>query len=371
MGRSGTSAATRALVASGFYAGADSELMEANATNPAGFWENLALLRINEEILSGTGGTWFTPPTSEAQLAARQWAEPKLRTVLRELLAEAGGAPVAIKDPRIGVLSKLWGPVIDASLHPVLVVRNPVEIALSLATRDGTPTAFGLASWELHMAGLLEYLNGRAVTVARYVELVRSREAVMTFVGDVAGRLTPECVARVDVAAAPNAIQPELYHNRAAFSDLSAHLTGRQADLWQFLDGLSPGIQVLGAPWAFTRRSEAAVRVTRCELDRVGQLQYADRLQAQVAGHKRALTEHRLRAIYAEHERDAAVRSLALERERADEAGRTRGLAGDARARAEQWLRAIEGPDGWRRPASLRTALRAVRRVGATFLRST
>jgi hypothetical protein len=43
MGRSGTSAVTGTLVSSGFYAGADSELMEASSGNPAGYWENLAV----------------------------------------------------------------------------------------------------------------------------------------------------------------------------------------------------------------------------------------------------------------------------------------------------------------------------------------
>ena len=315
MSRSGTSAATRALVTSGFYAGAESELLAANCANPAGFWENKAVIRINDEILARTGGTWITPPTSEAQLAAISWAEPKLRKVLGELLARVGSVPVAIKDPRIGLLTELWGPVIETVLHPVLVVRNPVEIARSLATRDGTPAAFGLASWEVHTARLLEYLHGRDVTVAPYAALLRSPEAARLFVGAVAARLTADRVAHVDRDVAPTAIEAGLHHSRASFSDLAEHLTGQQAELWEFLDCLPPGNQTLSVPLALTRPSHAAVVLTRCETDRVRQHLSADHMRAQLAGHKRALLQQRQRAADAENRRGAAVRTL--ERERA------------------------------------------------------
>lgn len=99
MGRSGTSAVTGTLVSSGFYAGADSELMEANSANPAGVWENLAVFRVNEEILERVGATWFTPPTSDAQLAAEPWAGPKLRTILSRLLAEPGRDCTLARNP--------------------------------------------------------------------------------------------------------------------------------------------------------------------------------------------------------------------------------------------------------------------------------
>ena len=342
MARSGTSAVTRMLVTSGFYAGADSELMEANPANPAGFWENLAVFRVNEEILERVGGTWFMPPTSEAQLAARLWAVPKLRNVVSRLLAEAGGAPLAIKDPRIGVLLKLWGPVIDGILHPVLVVRNPVEIALSLAKRDGTPTAFALASWELHMARLLEYLHGRAVTVAPYAQLGRSPETVRMVVGAVAARITEECVAHVDPGAAAKAIEPGLHRQRAAFTDLPEHLTGRQADLWRFLEGLSPGNQILNAPVELTRPSHAAAPLTRCENNRVRESRSAEELRAQTATLESALAEQRQRGEAAEH----------------------------AHAQAQHWLEVIQSSASWRLTAPLRAIMRALRRARATLLRS-
>jgi hypothetical protein len=371
MGRSGTSAVTRALVSSGFYVGADSELMQATAANPAGFWENSAVCRVNEEILADTGGTWFDPPTSEAQLVPSRWAVPKLRKLLDDLRSEAGGAPVAIKDPRIGVLLKIWAPVIDAGLHPVLVVRNPVEIALSLGARDGTPTAFTLASWELHMARVLEYLHGRAVTVAPYAELVSSSEVVRLVVGAVASRLSAECVTHIDLAAAPTAILPGLYRNRASEADLSEHLTGRQADLWRFLDGLSPGNHVLSVPRELTRPSHAASALARCEIDRLRQSRYMEPARAQLAAHGPPPVAPTPRPVDTEEKRDGAAGEPALvDQQRADAGERGRRLPAERRgAQAERCPGVSRKSSSWRLVARWIT-FRAARRARATFRRS-
>ena len=61
-----------------------------------------------------------------------------MRTLLDTLLADAGGRPIVLKEPRINGLLTLWGNVIDGTLNPVLALRDPIEVARSLATRDGT-----------------------------------------------------------------------------------------------------------------------------------------------------------------------------------------------------------------------------------------
>ena len=282
MGRSGTSAVTRTLVTSRFFAGRDSELLPARPENPVGFWENRAIYELNEQILQKVGATWFAPPSAEALATVAPWAAPRIRTEIARLLVEAGNAPLAVKDPRIGVLLRLWGPLIDELLHPVLVVRNPVEVALSLAGRDGTPTAFALASWELHTAGLLEYLDGRIVTVAPYAQLVSAPAAVTTFVDAVSERLAAGRIEQVDSRAAPAAVEPRLHRNRAA-GETSDYLTGRQAELWAFLSTLPVGNQVLDVPDALTRANAAARVTTGCENDRLAQLRHAAALQERIA----------------------------------------------------------------------------------------
>jgi hypothetical protein len=349
MGRSGTSAVTRTLVTSGFFAGAETDLMAANVANPVGFWENLSVFHANEEILARIGGTWFLPPTIEAQRATRSLTTPQLRNLVRRLMVEAGGRPLAVKDPRIGVLLEIWGPLIDELLHPVLVVRNPVEIALSLATRDGTPTAFTLASWERHTTGVLHFLNDRPVTVVPYARLVGAPETASEFVADVAALIRTECAARVDPGAAPLAIEPPLHREHAHAPDAADHLTCRQADLWRFLDSLPPGNQVLDVPLEILRPTSAAEALTRCEIHRQRQHQDLEELRTQVAGYESRLLE------FERAKDDADAR-----------AGQERAHAESERARADAadyWLAEIQASASWRLTAPARAVLRALRRA--------
>ena len=134
------------------------------------------------------------------------------------------------RDPRIGVLLEVWEPLIVGELHPVLAVRNPLEIALSLATRDGTPTALALASREVHMTRVFRFLRDRDVTVASYSRL-SSRETASGLVELVARQLADDYARRVNPALAAPAIDPELYRHRAEASSLDDHLTGHQREL--------------------------------------------------------------------------------------------------------------------------------------------
>ena len=356
MGRSGTSAITRALVAAGFYAGADAELMGASPANPVGFYENLGIYRINEAILERTGADWFMPPTLEAQVAAAAEARGVVRDALARLRRDGGGAPLAIKDPRIGVLLEVWEPLIAGELHPVLAVRNPVEIAFSLATRDGTPTALALASWELHMARVLRFLRDRDVTVAPYAWLVGSREAVSGLVRLVTLQLADDYARRVDPALAGLAIEPELYRNRAPADALADHLTGHQRDLWSYLKALSAGTQRLAVPEDLMREGEHAFALTRAESRRVATERRLRDLEANVAGESR-------RADEAEVARDRLVEQLVAAEQARDDARL-------AYRRAEHWLSEIQTSASWRFTAPLRAILQSLRRLRARLLPS-
>ena len=140
--------------------------------------------------------------------------------------------------------------------------------------------------------------------MAPYRQLLRSPELVRTLVGAVTAGLTPEHVTHVDAGAPAAAIDAGLYRNRLDLSDLSEHLTGRQAELWRFLDGLALGNQVLDVPFALTQGSRAARALTRCENDRVHRLRCEEQLRAQIAEYMTMLTEQEQRAEQAERDRD-------------------------------------------------------------------
>jgi hypothetical protein len=55
MSRSCTSAVTGLFVASGYFVGDETDLMRANSGNPAGYYENLNVYKINEDVLAELG----------------------------------------------------------------------------------------------------------------------------------------------------------------------------------------------------------------------------------------------------------------------------------------------------------------------------
>ena len=374
MGRSGTSAVTRMFARTGFFAGCHDDLMPATQANPTGHWENLRIWRANEQILHRLAGSWFDPPPVAAQVAARDWATSPLRFELDCIIAQAGDAPVAIKDPRIGVMLPLWRPIIAARLQPVLVIRDPVEIASSLARRDGTPPSATIAAWELHMACLLEHLDGQMVTVAPYAHLLAEPYLGPQIVEQAAAQIAPTRRIRVQVSAASEALDPAFHHNRVASGDHDAHLTGRQARLWTYLSSLPAGNQTLD-PGDLRLPSRTARSRVRSETERVRVAESLateraraldlDRQLSLVRGHattldarvalERAQADHLLRLLASEEEQNARLSSqLASERDRA-----TAAEAG--RLAAEALLARVQNSRSWQITAPLRRLKHALR----------
>jgi len=269
MGRSGTSAVAGTFVAAGYFAGAEEDLLGANEGNPRGHHENLGVLRTNEEVLHELGGSWYRPPDLEVQAAAAQRLSPRLRGEVRRLLSAAGERPLVVKDPRIGVLMPIWRDVLDEYLHPVLVVRDPVEIARSLRRRDGTPLPFGLAMWETHMALVLDYLHERAATVVSHRELLGEPAVAGRVVASASAHLAPSRAEAVDVDSAAAALDPELHRSVARVSDHPQMLTARQAELWALLEALPSGDRVIHVPDHLRRRALTAEGLVRCEQERL------------------------------------------------------------------------------------------------------
>lgn len=237
--------------------------------NPDGYYENLRIYRANELILERLRGSWFDPPARAAQLAQQASLVPKLTAELEQLIEASDGAPVVLKDPRISVLLPLWEQAIAGRLHPVLVVRDPIEIARSLLRRDGTPMPFGLAAWELHMSGLLDYLNGRDVTVAPYGALLSDGSLASQLVAAAAGGMDPERSRHVQTVEAAEAIRPALRHNEAAAADHDEHLTRRQHELWDFLSSLPQGDARLDVAARLRSAGPSAWSLVKAETERI------------------------------------------------------------------------------------------------------
>lgn len=350
MGRSGTSAVASVLVAAGFSAGRNGDLLEADHSNPAGYFENNAIWRLNDEILVRLGGSWFDPPGEAALIAARPWAQEQLAAAFARLLEDAEGAPLALKDPRIGVMMALWKPVIAQRLHPLLVIRDPYEIALSLLRREAMPMAFGLAAWELHMTSVLAHLQGDVVTVAPYHELLRSPPFAAEIIGAITSHLADDRAERVNPNAAHEALRPDLHRCHATPGDHD-QLTARQHELWRMLKALPAGDQTIDAPPEVLRTSAAARAGVRAETERKARAEQLHTLTQQLAECAAARTraEHLLTAACEER---AALSAVA--------AGERAELTAAA-DRAQHALDVIARSKSWTLTAPLRAGMRHLR----------
>ncbi|MGB8651045.1 MAG: hypothetical protein WCD35_10330, partial [Mycobacteriales bacterium] len=263
MHRSGTSAVAGLLVGAGFDAGRDEDLWPADESNPKGYFERAELVTGNDGLLARLGGSWDCPPAQDTVLATRDESLDQVRAEVRALLSRSGGAPVVLKDPRISVLLPLWWPVLKDDFCAVLVLRNPLETARSLARRDGMSVAAGLALWEVYLTAVLAGLEGYVVHLARYDKVLADPGAAAALVQGVAARLRPDLAADLHGEDWASALAPELHRNQATATDLDEYATQQQRSLWAHLSSLGDGPQLLTSPESLRRPSGAALATIR------------------------------------------------------------------------------------------------------------
>src|SRR5689334_21318404 len=131
MHRSGTSALTTTLVSAGAWFGNPALAAGGRPARPLGLAERRDLLALSEPALMTLGCSWhdvhqFRPAWPERYV---QSVHDKFRaTVLPDLLDH--GLSV-LKDPRLCLLLPLFRPVLPP-MTGVMIVRNPLEVAMSL-----------------------------------------------------------------------------------------------------------------------------------------------------------------------------------------------------------------------------------------------
>jgi hypothetical protein len=153
MHRSGTSAVAGAARLLG--ADAPRNMLPPAEDNPLGFWESVHILGVNDWILNEVGGTWYDCIGIDISTLGSARYNTALTFIMLSMMSNFVGARLPlIKDPRLCLLLDLWLPALQAlqvSPSVLLVLRDPAEVAASLARRDGLPKALGLAMWLRHM----------------------------------------------------------------------------------------------------------------------------------------------------------------------------------------------------------------------------
>ncbi len=233
MHRSGTSAVTRVLN----LLGVPLRAREDGLPHTHGErWESRSLMQFNDSLLRELGARWNDIPPLDAPVCgwhrlAAHGAEARL------VFRSAHPTPTwAWKDPRLCLLLPFWRTVLPEPHGIVLVLRDPLEIAASIAARDGLALSASLLQWERSLGHALLGCVGAPTYVLRYPDLVDDPVAVYA---DLVAFLNE---LGMDVTEADEQVRsflsPQLRHCRYE-SARSLLLTTSQRSLLATLDELS------------------------------------------------------------------------------------------------------------------------------------
>lgn len=225
MHRSGTSAITRAMDLLGINLGDD--LYPPGFDNPKGFWEDRQCLAINEELLRQLGSAydalqidWRLADTSPAVSSLKTSATTLLTERLRQYRGLWG-----FKDPRCCRLLPFWNEVLaDVGCRTccVIVLRNPLSVASSLAKRNGFSTEKSLMLWLQHMVPALLETTGHRRVVVDFDRFTDAFTAQLLRIAAALGLPAPAGDAREVVAYGNDFLQNTLVHSRFSLAELRA-----------------------------------------------------------------------------------------------------------------------------------------------------
>ena len=344
MHRSGTSFLGESCGALGFTlprdAGGPAE------DNPRGHFEPQAIVALNDAILAERGSSWLRigpvdlPAPDDAMLS-------RMDAAVEQSFADA--ARIMVKDPRLSLTLPLWRAWLEArSVRAAVLIalRDPREVAHSLARRNGFGADAAMLSWVNHTLGSVEGSEGLprqlvlfpdwtgdpAPTLARIAELFQD-ELPLDAQARVAETFLPEAVhGRGEAAASERPVEQLALDLFAVLAKAAgrgevpgiAELSPYR-DRFAALSGAARAVEDAYARQIIDTQAEiAALDQRRAQLER----DVADRL-----ADAEALAQ-RIRAT--EHQRDEGLAEL-TEQLRATEAQRD-----DILERLSEQLRATE-----------------------------
>lgn len=225
MHRSGTSAMTRTLSLLG--AALPKQLMPAVAdNNEVGFWEPQPVADLNDEILQALDSEWDDVFAFREHQYLSNFDHFYFGRALEMLEDQFNGSEVIVlKDPRISVLTQFWDRALRQggyTVHYVVMVRNPLEVAESLRARDGFPREKSFLLWSSYMIAVERDTRAARRTFVSYDQLMDDWRAVRSRIENDAGIPLPR-----DTAAAAIEIDRFLDRRLHHHEVTGAHLVSR------------------------------------------------------------------------------------------------------------------------------------------------
>jgi hypothetical protein len=114
--------------------------------NPKGHYENVHIIRLNDQILHQSGGSWHNPPPIDKIMEIGAKYKDEMNNIISaeiSIAEEKGLDSWGFKDPRTALTIGAW---LEHLPNPQFVVcyRNPLDIAKSLNKRNNFTIDKGL-----------------------------------------------------------------------------------------------------------------------------------------------------------------------------------------------------------------------------------
>ncbi len=239
MHRSGTSMTAQLISLLGIPLSLSHDVMSRPVPdNPKDYWESAALTSFNERLLRRLGGDTWNPPALEE--GWEHAVDPDVRVGAVETFRSVYSTKQWMwKDPRNCLALPFWVDVLEAEAICVAVYRNPLEVAASLAARDGLTKPTGLAFWELYNRALLRNLSRRPVLITSYEDILDDRGLFMRSAAKFL-RSHGVDVREVPTRMLDEVVDPDLRSTRSASSelDLDGTVSPSHKDLYVALESI-------------------------------------------------------------------------------------------------------------------------------------
>ncbi len=247
MHRSGTSCVGGLLNAMGAYFGPEGMDLGANAENPKGFWERQDLNWACEFALLAQGSCWWQPLPAHGRANDGVTLLKRAFAAIRQDLD--AHVPWFIKDPRLCLLADVLRDELADAVY-VHVLRDPVEVALSLQRRNGLGLAHALALWEMYTISALEASRNRPRLLLDYASIVAEPQRCAIELFEFLANNGMSELHALNEAQTLMWVDPKLRRHHHA-GELGAYLNGVQLDLCNALERRTvlnePAARVLSA----------------------------------------------------------------------------------------------------------------------------
>ncbi|MGH8329174.1 MAG: sulfotransferase family protein, partial [Pseudomonas sp.] len=174
MHRSGTSALTRGLSTMGVTLG--DSLHPAGPDNPTGFWEDSDVIAINNQLLGLLGSAHDRMGVIDANLFDIPEVQQIYETTKALVTQKTASTLIwGMKDPRITRLLPFWKKLLNELGFEVgyaIALRNPLNVAASLAVRNQIEPTKSYMLWLEHMLQAVAYTQAEKRLVVGYDDLL-------------------------------------------------------------------------------------------------------------------------------------------------------------------------------------------------------